>query len=86
MGEKNTAFLTQDEQKINLKTGDNYLQNIRIKISLQTQQTHLCLKNSTNTHKERNSFKPKKQIKITSRFKVLFTKRLKIPRKFFPTT
>ena len=86
MGRKNTAFLTQDEQKINLKTRDNYLQNIRIKISLQTQQTHLCLKNytHTHTHKERNSFKPKKQIKVNSRFKVLFTKRLKIPRKFFP--
>lgn len=53
MGEKNTAFLTKDEQKINLKTGDNYLQDIRIKISLQTQQTHLSLKNSTYTHKEK---------------------------------
>ena len=56
MGRKNTAFLTQDEQKINLKTRDNYLQNIRIKISLQTQQTHLCLKNYTHTHTQREKF------------------------------
>lgn len=48
-----TAFLTIAKQKINLKTGDNYLQNIRINISLLTRQVHLYL---------RNSFKPKKQM------------------------
>lgn len=52
MGGKHTAFLTKDEQKINLKTGDNYLQNIRMKRSLQTQQTYLCLKNPTHTQRE----------------------------------